>query len=180
MSRHDTMITPPPEERMPGDPEIYRVGSSRSIDDLVEEIIVLRRLNEDIAEDELAQLEHAAMLLSRRSQRNMELQLLRLPRSQRRHRAHTTPQPTVRRVRVSAILQKGSIIVAIICILSLVSLFWTNSPIMNPFLSLLMLIAAPFFYGMGALMLAEEHRNARRSKHVMSLWETENGVHRTT
>jgi hypothetical protein len=63
---------------------------------------------------------------------------------------------TVQRVRVSAILQKGAIILALLCVLSLVGLIWKDVPLMNPFLSMLLLTAAPFFYAMGARMHAAE------------------------
>jgi hypothetical protein len=126
---------------------------------LYADIFAFWKLRDDLTREERAQLEHARLfLLGNWPHESRSLRYLRKGYATASTEFPSKRGSAVQWVRVSAILQKGSVILGIVCILSLVSVIWKNVPLLNPFLAVLLLVATPFFYGMGSRMLSRERR----------------------
>lgn len=65
-------------------------------------------------------------------------------------KTHTVPEEPV--VRISSLLKKGSLFLAVLCVVSLITWAISDVPIMSPFIALLVLISLPFTYLMGSQM----------------------------
>lgn len=65
---------------------------------------------------------------------------------------NSTNVPSHQGVPLYSILESGSIVFAILCLLSLSIWLSQNIPLINPFIAILGLIASPFFYWMGRVL----------------------------